>query len=120
MCLADVPLKQFLNEALIDYERDEVTRLIMDEHDAAAFYPIAHFTVGDFRNWPLSDDASTEKLQALQAGLTPEMAAAVSKIMRNQDLIFGGEEMLRSHAIPQYDRLGKGTVDAPAAQSPDR
>ena len=87
MCLADVPLKQFLNEALIDYERDEVTRLIMDEHDAAAFYPIAHFTVGDFRNWLLSDDASTEKLQALQAGLTPEMAAAVSKIMRNQDLI---------------------------------
>ncbi|RKG48731.1 ethanolamine ammonia-lyase subunit EutB [Acinetobacter cumulans] len=87
MCLADVPLKQFLNEALVDYDRDEVTRLIMDEHDAVAFYPISHFTVGDFRDWLLSADATTEKLQALQLGLTPEMVAAVSKIMRNQDLI---------------------------------
>ena len=87
MCLADVPLKQFLNEALIDYDQDEVTRLIIDEHDALAFYPISHFTVGDFRDWLLSADASTEKLQALQAGLSPEMVAAVSKIMRNQDLI---------------------------------
>ena len=87
MCLADVPLKQFLQETLIDYELDEVTRLIVDEHDALAFYPISHFTVGDFRNWLLSEDASTEKLQHLQAGLTPEMVAAVSKIMRNQDLI---------------------------------
>lgn len=87
MCLANVPLKQFLNETLIDYEQDEVTRLIIDEHDALAFYPIAHFTVGDFRNWLLSYDATTEKLQHLQAGLTPEMVAAVSKIMRNQDLI---------------------------------
>ncbi|NNH78958.1 ethanolamine ammonia-lyase subunit EutB [Acinetobacter sp. ANC 5380] len=87
MCLADVPLKQFLNETLIDYEQDEVTRLIIDEHNALAFYPIAHFTVGDFRNWLLSEDATTEKLQHLQAGLTPEMVAAVSKIMRNQDLI---------------------------------
>ena len=87
MCLADVPLKQFLNEALVDYDRDEVTRLIMDEHDTVAFYPISHFTVGDFRDWLLSADATTEKLQALQLGLTPEMVAAVSKIMRNQDLI---------------------------------
>lgn len=87
MCLADVPLKQFLNETLIDYEQDEVTRLIIDEHNALAFYPIAHFTVGDFRNWLLSEDATTEKLQHLQSGLTPEMVAAVSKIMRNQDLI---------------------------------
>ncbi|WP_291370816.1 MULTISPECIES: ethanolamine ammonia-lyase subunit EutB [unclassified Acinetobacter] len=87
MCLADVPLKQFLQETLIDYDQDEVTRLIIDEHDALAFYPISHFSVGDFRNWLLSEDASTEKLQHLQAGLTPEMVAAVSKIMRNQDLI---------------------------------
>lgn len=87
MCLADVPLKQFMNEALIPYEQDEVTRLILDEHDAEAFYPISHFTVGDLRNWLLSADATTEKLTALQAGLTPEMVAAVSKIMRNQDLI---------------------------------
>ncbi len=87
MCLAEVPLKQFLNEALIPYEQDEVTRLILDEHDAAAFYPISHFTVGDFRNWLLSADATTEKLSALKMGLIPEMVAAVSKIMRNQDLI---------------------------------
>ncbi|ATO19713.1 ethanolamine ammonia lyase large subunit [Acinetobacter sp. LoGeW2-3] len=87
MCLAEVPLKQFLNEALIPYEEDEVTRLILDEHEAAAFYPISHFTVGDFRNWLLSEDATTEKLTALKTGLIPEMVAAVSKIMRNQDLI---------------------------------
>lgn len=87
MCLAEVPLKQFLNEALIPYEQDEVTRLILDEHDAAAFYPISHFTLGDFRNWLLSTDATTEKITALKMGLIPEMVAAVSKIMRNQDLI---------------------------------
>lgn len=87
MALADVPLKNFLNETLVDYEQDEITRLIIDEHDQQAFYPIAHFTVGDFRNWLLSADATAEKLQALSAGLMPEMVAAVSKIMRNQDLI---------------------------------
>ncbi|WP_343621706.1 ethanolamine ammonia-lyase subunit EutB [Acinetobacter proteolyticus] len=86
--LADVPLKNFLNETLVDYETDEITRLIIDEHRADLFAPIAHFTVGDFRNWLLSEDATTEKLQQLAAGLTPEMVAAVSKIMRNQDLIY--------------------------------
>lgn len=85
--LADVPLKQFLTEALVPYETDEVTRLIIDEHNATAFAPISHFTVGDFRNWLLSEDATTEKLTALAPGLTPEMVAAVSKIMRLQDLI---------------------------------
>ena len=87
MALADVPLKQFLTEVLIDYEQDEVTRLIIDEHRSDLFAPISHFTVGDFRNWLLSEDATTEKLQQLALGLTPEMVAAVSKIMRNQDLI---------------------------------
>ena len=87
MALAELPLKQFLQDSVIDYEHDEVTRLIIDEHDATAFYPISHFTVGDFRNWLLSADATTEKLSALATGLTPEMVAAVSKIMRNQDLI---------------------------------
>jgi len=86
--LADVPLKNFLNETVVDYETDEITRLIIDEHRADLFAPIAHFTVGDFRNWLLSEDATTEKLQQLAAGLTPEMVAAVSKIMRNQDLIY--------------------------------
>ncbi|WP_455602849.1 ethanolamine ammonia-lyase subunit EutB, partial [Acinetobacter pecorum] len=60
MCLAEVPLQQFLQEAVVPYEEDEITRLIMDEHDAEAFYPISHFTVGDFRNWLLSADATTE------------------------------------------------------------
>ncbi|SIQ51791.1 ethanolamine ammonia-lyase subunit EutB [Marinobacterium stanieri] len=86
-CLAEVPLKRFLNEALIPYEQDEVTRLILDSHDAEAFAPVSHLTVGDFRNWLLSELASTEALKALAPGLTPEMVAAVSKIMRIQDLI---------------------------------
>ena len=85
--LADVPLKQFLNEALVPYEQDEVTRLIIDEHDSIAFAPISHLTIGDFRDWLLSDLATTEVLTAIAQGLTPEMVAAVSKIMRIQDLI---------------------------------
>ncbi|WP_035054613.1 ethanolamine ammonia-lyase subunit EutB [Andreprevotia chitinilytica] len=87
MALAAVPLKAFLQEALIPYEVDEVTRLIIDSHDAAAFAPISHLTVGDFRDWLLSDAASTGVLTRIAPGITPEMAAAVSKLMRNQDLI---------------------------------
>ncbi|MCH8497645.1 MAG: ethanolamine ammonia-lyase subunit EutB [Marinobacter sp.] len=87
MALAEVPLKNFLKEALVPYESDEVTRLILDEHDASAFAPIAHLTVGDFRNWLLSDHATPTLLTQVRAGITPEMAAAVSKLMRNQDLI---------------------------------
>ncbi len=87
MCLADVPLKTFLNEALVPYESDEVTRLIIDSHDGQAFAPIAHLTVGEFRDWLLSEAATTPALQGLAPGVTPEMAAAVSKLMRNQDLI---------------------------------
>ncbi len=87
MSLADQPLKVFLAEPLIPYESDEVTRLILDRHDAAAFAPIAHLTVGGFRDWLLSDAATTERLAVLAPGVTPEMAAAVSKVMRNQDLI---------------------------------
>lgn len=87
IALADVPLKRFLNEAVIPYEDDEVTRLILDTHDAAAFAAISSLTVGGFRDWLLSDAASTDTLQKLSRGITPEMAAAVSKLMRNQDLI---------------------------------
>jgi ethanolamine ammonia-lyase large subunit len=87
LCLADLPLKTFLEEPLIPYEIDEVTRLIFDTHDKAAFAPISHLTVGDFRNWLLSDERDSDGLTALAPGLTPEMVAAVSKIMRNQDLI---------------------------------
>ena len=68
MALADLPLKTFLNEVLVDYETDEITRLIIDEHRADLFAPISHFTVGDFRNWLLSEDATTEKLQKLSQG----------------------------------------------------
>jgi len=87
MALAEVPLTRFLSDALVPYEEDEVTRLIVDTHDAAAFAPVRHLTVGDFRNWLLSDAADSAALTALAPGITPEMAAAVSKTMRNQDLI---------------------------------
>ncbi|MBH0237838.1 ethanolamine ammonia-lyase subunit EutB [Methylobrevis albus] len=87
MCLAEVPLKAFLTEVLIPYETDEVTRLIIDSHDERAFSSIAHLTVGDFRDFLLSDAATPERLVAIARGVTPEMAAAVSKLMRNQDLI---------------------------------
>ncbi len=87
MCLAEVPLKTFLNEVLIPYEEDEITRLIIDEHDGEAFKLISHLTVGDFRNWLLSDSTTVDLIKQARAGITPEMAAAVSKIMRNQDLI---------------------------------
>ena len=87
MALADLPLRHFLSEAVIPYEADEVTRLILDTHDAAAFAPVAHLTVGGFRDWLLSAAATPEALAALRPGLTPEMAAAVSKIMRLSDLV---------------------------------
>lgn len=87
MRLAEVPLKTFLTEALIPYEDDEITRLIIDEHDEKAFKTISHLTVGDFRNWLLSDETTPEVIKYVRDGITPEMAAAVSKIMRNQDLI---------------------------------
>ena len=87
MALADVPLKRFLAEQIIPYEADEVTRLICDSHDAQAFAPVAHLTVGEFRDWLLGEQATVDRLAALAPGLTPEMAAAVSKIMRVQDLI---------------------------------
>jgi len=87
LVLADLPLKTFLTEALIPYEADEVTRLIIDRHDSAAFAPVSHLTVGDFRNWLLQDSTDSATLSAVAPGLTPEMVAAVSKLMRLQDLI---------------------------------
>ena len=84
---ADVPLSHFLNELVIPYEDDEVTRLIIDSHNTQAFAPVSHLSVGEFRDYLLSDAATTESLQQLALGLTPEMVAAVSKIMRVQDLI---------------------------------
>lgn len=87
LTLAELPLKQFLNETPVPYEEDEITRLIIDTHNTAAFAPLAHLTVGDFRNWLLGPEATSEVLHKLAPGITPEMAAALSKIMRNQDLI---------------------------------
>jgi len=85
--LADLPLTVFLEEPLIPYETDEVTRLIFDRHDAAAFKRVAHLTVGGLRDWLLSYEADALALAALAPGLMPEMVAGVSKLMRNQDLI---------------------------------
>jgi len=88
MTLADVPLTSFLEDLVVPYEADDVTRLIVDTHDAAAFAPVAVLTVGELRDWLLSDEATSERLATLAAGLTPEMAAAVSKLMRAQDLVY--------------------------------
>ncbi len=87
LALADVPLRTFLAEPLIPYETDEITRLIVDAHDASAFSVVASLTVGEFREWLLDDTTDTATLAALAPGLTPEMVAAVSKLMRHQDLI---------------------------------
>ncbi len=87
LALADLPLATFLQQPVVPDEADEVSRLIADSHDAAAFAPVAHLTVGALRDWLLGDAASTAALAALAPGLTPEMVAAVSKLMRNQDLI---------------------------------
>ncbi len=87
MALADVPLREFLNDAVVPYESDEVTRLIVDGHDRLAFAPVGSMNVGDFREWLLSEEADAQALGRLAPGLTPEMAAAVCKIMRLQDLI---------------------------------
>ncbi|TKI03204.1 ethanolamine ammonia-lyase subunit EutB [Martelella alba] len=92
IALADVPLGVFLQQPVIPYENDEVTRLIIDGHDSTAFAPIAHLTVGDFRDWLLSERTDSSRLAQVSAGITPEMAAAVSKIMRNQDLILAAKK----------------------------
>ena len=92
-CLADLPLKHFLDEAIIPYEDDEVTRLIVDSHDSAAFAAVSHLTVGGFREWLLGEAADEAALAALAPGLTPEMAAAVSKLMRVQDLVLASQKI---------------------------
>jgi len=90
MELADVPLRRFLNEPLVAYETDEITRLIFDSHDAAAFAPISRLTIGEFREWLLDDATDGDAIASVTRGITPEMAAAVSKIMRLQDLVTAG------------------------------
>src|SRR5579863_3743818 len=92
MALADVPLTTILAEPIVAYETDEVTRLIVDSHDAQAFAPIASLTVGSFRDWLLSAKAGPDGLKAISRGVTPEMAAAASKLMQNQDLILAAKK----------------------------
>ncbi|HTT71984.1 MAG TPA: ethanolamine ammonia-lyase subunit EutB [Anaeromyxobacteraceae bacterium] len=92
LALADLPLRAFLSEAVIPYEDDEVTRLIVDGHEGAAFSPLAHLTVGEFREWLLDDATGPADLTAAAPGLTPEMVAAVSKLMRNQDLVLAARK----------------------------
>ena len=87
MALAQLPLAAFLHDTVVPYESDEITRLIIDTHDARAFAPVAHLTVGGFRDWLLSDATDAAALASLAPGLMPEMVAATSKICRNQDLI---------------------------------
>lgn len=92
LALAEVPLTQFLQEPVVPYESDEVTRLILDEHDTEAFAPVRGLTVGEFRDWLLRYESTAESLTSLAPGLTPEMVAAVSKLMRNQDLILAASK----------------------------
>ncbi|BBL91205.1 ethanolamine ammonia lyase large subunit [Vibrio rotiferianus] len=110
MTLAELPLKTFLNDVVIPYEKDEVTRLIIDQHDQTAFALIEHLTVGDFRDWLVSEQAVPETLQAIQRGLTPEMVAAVSKIMRNQDLILVAK---KCHVVTAF----RNTIGLPSRLS---
>lgn len=90
--LADLPLKTFLSETVVPYETDEVTRLILDDWDEQSFAPISHLTVGEFRDWLLDYNTDAAALDFVEAGLTPEMVAAVSKLMRNQDLILAASK----------------------------
>ncbi len=92
MCLADVPLSMFLEEPLIPYEKDEVTRLILDSHDKEAFRPISTLSVGEFRDWLLRYETDGAAIEKLMWGLTPEMVSAGSKIMCNQDLILAASK----------------------------
>src|SRR5271165_1766444 len=91
--LADAPLALFLSEAVVPYEQDEVSRLIFDTHDAEAFAPVRSLTVGELRDWLLSDEATPERIASLAPGLTPEIVAAVSKLMRVQDLILAAAKI---------------------------
>ena len=108
--LADVPLSRFLDEQIIPYECDDVTRLIMDGHDSAAFAKVADLTVGEFREWLLRYETTHLELSLLAPGLTPEMVAAVSKVMRNQDLILVAS---KCHVVTKF----RNTIGLPGRLS---
>ena len=117
IALSDVPLKQFLQETVVPYEDDEVTRLIVDSHDAAAFAAISSLTVGAFRDWLLSDAATSAVLAKLSRGITPEMAAAVSKADAQPGPDPGGEKMPGHVGLSQHHRPARPDERAAAAQS---
>jgi ethanolamine ammonia-lyase large subunit len=106
--LADLPMPMFLHDLVVPYETDEVSRLIIDSHDAAAFAPVAALTVGGFRDWLLAADGPA--IMALAPGLTPEMVAAVSKLMRNQDLVAVARNL---HVVTRF----RGTIGLPGRLS---
>jgi ethanolamine ammonia-lyase large subunit len=108
--LADIPLTAFLENPLVPYESDEVTRLILDTHDPAAFAPLKDLTVGAFREWLLDYLTTSEKIAAASPGITPEMAAAVSKLMRNQDLVLAASKI---HVVTQF----RNTLGLPGRMS---
>ncbi|HYJ79711.1 MAG TPA: ethanolamine ammonia-lyase subunit EutB, partial [Longimicrobiaceae bacterium] len=108
--LADLPLAAFLSQVVVPYEDDEVTRLIVDSHDAAAFAPLAHLTVGGFREWLLSHAATADALAAAAPGITPEMAAAASKLMRVQDLVLAAR---KCRVVTRF----RGTIGLPGRMS---
>jgi ethanolamine ammonia-lyase large subunit len=124
--LADLPLTEILREHVVPYETDEVTRLIADTHDRVAFAPIAHLTVGGFRDWLLADETTTAVVSALAAGVTPEMAAAVSKISRLQDLIVMAEKCAVVTAfrttvgLPAACRYGCNPITRPTTRAASR
>ena len=120
MALADCLLTDFLDDFLISYDSDEVTRLIMAQHDPQAFSKISGFTVGDLRDWLLGQSATTEAIAELKYAFTPEMVAAVSKIMRVQDLILVAKKMPRCHQVSQYHRLRRVFIHKATAQSSNR
>ena len=119
MALADVPLRAFLSEAVVPYEDDEVTRLIIDT-TRPAFAPISHLTVGDFRDWLLAGTTEPHVLAPSRRASRRRWSPRCRKLMRNQDLILGGEEAAGRHALSQHDRAAGTPVGAPAAEPSDR
>ncbi len=120
MALADVPLKAFLAEPLIPYEEDEVTRLICDSHDAAAFSPVAHLTVGEFRDWLLSEQATTGRLTALAAGSDTRNGCGCFQDHAAAGPGDGGRKVPRSDAVPFHHWPGGAAFDAFAAEPSHR
>src|SRR6202142_1015958 len=91
--LADLPLAAIIQQPLIDPDQDDVSRLIAETFDEEAFRPIKSLTVGEFREFILDDAAAAAGLKSLQWAITPEIAAAVAKIMSNKDLILAAAKI---------------------------